>query len=136
MTSNDVPRPRYRDPNRIRKWLLVVASLALLAAAGAFTYSLGQVSHLAAQNRAITAKEAFDSRRHCLGDVRQDTDRRTLDQALITADRRALIALYLLAAHPHDETDAGLIRVQIAYYHAALDARLDNVPPKRSAANC
>ena len=114
--------------------LLVLSAVALLGAGAAFSYSLAQTRALAQQNRVIVAAQAGETRRHCLADAVQDDRRRRLDLRLIAADRATLLRLRALPyAGPGDHE---LHLTLIAYYSAALAARLADIPPYVSPRAC
>lgn len=125
---------RIRKLLTVRGLLFTAAALALLVAAVSFAYSLQQTHALAAHDRAIIAAEVAEARRHCLSDAAQDNRRRALDLALIVADRETLARLRALPfTGPGDHA---MHRALVAYYQAALAARLVDIPSYVSAASC
>lgn len=111
----------------LRTGFAIAVSAALILAGVAFTIAISR-------NAQTAMRLDADIKAHCITDTIQDNRRRTLDLALIGADR---VALAQLAALPFTGPgDHALHQILIDYYTTALTVRLADIPAYKPLTSC
>lgn len=109
----------------LRMWLAAGIAVSLITGVVSFFIAVSR-------NTETTGRLTRESHVRCVHDAHQDNDRRALDLALIAADRSTLTRLRVIVPGLPDTaagvTDKTIVDIQIAYYTAALAARLANLP--------